>query len=412
MTSRLVPHDPMTRRLTLATLVNTFGNGLFMTTSALFFTRSVGLSVGQVGLGMTIAGGFGVAATVPAGHLADRWDPRKLFVVLALIEAAGMLSYSRVHSMATFLPAVCLVAVVDRASSTIRNTLIAVALPPDKRSSTRAYLRAVTNLGIGLGSAVAAIALQIDTRTAYLSLIILDAVTFALTAAVLARLPLIAKPEPVAHEDGARRLRALTDAPYLTITVLNAVLTVQYGMLEVGVPLWVAGHTHAPRVTVSIVFLLNTAMIVFLQVRTTRRIDTVLSAGRAAGRCGLLLGLACLVYALASGTSAGLAIVILVVAGIVQTFGEMLAAAAGWTLSYDLAAPDAPGAYQGVFSGGFAAGQMLAPLVVTVTAIHLGRPGWVILAVVFAAAGAAMAPAARWALRTRPGQPAAEPASP
>src|SRR5262249_9175237 len=144
VTSRLVPHDPMTRRLTLATLVNTFGNGLFMTTSALVFTRSVGLAVGQVGLGLTIAGCFGVAATVPAGHLADRWDPRKLFVVLALIEAAGLLSYSRVHSMATFLPAVCLVAVVDRASSTIRNTLIAVALPPPNRPSPPRSLRPLT----------------------------------------------------------------------------------------------------------------------------------------------------------------------------------------------------------------------------------------------------------------------------
>jgi len=85
----------------------------------------------------------------------------------------------------------------------------------------------------------------------------------------------------------------------------------------------------------------------------------------------------------------------------VQTFGEMLSAASGWTLSYDLAAPDAPGAYQGVFNGGFAAGQMLAPLVITVTAIHLGGIGWLILAAVFAATGAAMVPVSRWAVRTR-----------
>jgi hypothetical protein len=44
---------------------------------------------------------------------------------------------------------------------------------------------------------------------------------------------------------------------------------------------------------------------------------------------------------------------------------------------------------------------MLAPLVVTTTAIHLGRPGWLILAVVFAGAGAALVPASHWAIRTR-----------
>ena len=67
--------------------------------------------------------------------------------------------------------------------------------------------------------------------------------------------------------------------------------------------------------------------------------------------------------------------------------------------------PDAPGAYQGVFTSGFAAGQMLAPVVVTATAIHLGKPGWAILAAVFALTGIALVPAARWALRTRPSTP-------
>ena len=86
---RFVPDDALTRRLAMATLVNTFGNGLFMTISALFFTRSVGLSVTQVGLGLTIAGCFGVAAGVPAGHAADRFGARGLCVALVLIEAPG-----------------------------------------------------------------------------------------------------------------------------------------------------------------------------------------------------------------------------------------------------------------------------------------------------------------------------------
>jgi MFS family permease len=322
---RLVPTDPLVRRLALSTLVNRFGSGLFMTTSALFFTRSAGLSVGQVGIGLTIAGACGVAASIPAGHAADRWDPRKLVVVLALIEAAGMLSYVRVHSMATFLPAICLVAIVDQSGNAIRNTLIAVGLPLERRTPTRAYLRVVTNLAIGAGAAVAALALQADTRTAYLSVIIVDALTFVFAAALLVRLPLVASPE---KGNGGPPRRALTDLPYLTITVLCAVLTVQFGILEVGLPLWIAGHTSAPRVMVSVVFLLNTAMIVL---HATRRIDSVGAAGRAARRSGLLLGLACLVYAAAGGTAAWIAAVILIVGGVVQTFGEMISAAVGWT---------------------------------------------------------------------------------
>ena len=54
-TRRLLPSDPLARRLALATLVNRFGTGLFMTISALYFTRIVGLSVTQVGLGARLA---------------------------------------------------------------------------------------------------------------------------------------------------------------------------------------------------------------------------------------------------------------------------------------------------------------------------------------------------------------------
>lgn len=399
---RFVPDDALTRRLALATLVNTFGNGLFMTISALFFTRSVGLSVTQVGLGLTIAGCFGVAAGVPAGHAADRFGARGLCVALVLIEAVGMIAYTQVHSWATFLPAVCLVAFVDRANSAVRSTLIAIALPAEKRTPTRAFLRVVTNAGIGAGSAIGAIALQADTRNAYLVMISLDALTFVVTAALLATLPIAAHARPVPASPDAPRLRAITDRPYLAITVLNAILTLQFGMMEVGLPLWIAGHTRAPRLLVSAVLLINTVMIVALQVRSSRNVNTVPAAGRAARRSGLLLGAACLIYASAGGASVWFAATVIVVGGIVQTFGELTSAAAGWTLSYDLAAPDAPGAYQGVFTSGFAAGQMLAPVVVTATAIHFGKPGWAILAAVFALTGIALVPAARWALRTRP----------
>lgn len=394
----VVPSDPLVRRLTAATLVNTFGNGLFMTISALFFTRSVGLSVTQVGLGLTLAGGCGVVAGIPAGHLADRVDPRRLLVTLLLLEAAAMVTYTQVHAMATFVAAVCAVAVFDRSGSAVRNALIAIALPPERRTSARAFLRAVTNVGIGAGSAIAAVALQADTRAGYLTLIVLDALTFVGAAAVLARLPLPhASPRAKALAGGPRR-NALLDAPYLLITVLNGLTALQFGLLEVAVPLWVAGHTHAPRALVSVMFILNTVLIALFQVRASRGIDTVASAVRGFRRAGIMLAAACLFYAVASGAAAWLAATILVVGAVVHTGGELLSSAAGWTLSYDLAAPDAPGAYQGVFQSGFAAAQMIAPIVAA-TAIHLGRPGWVVLTGIFLLSGAAFGPATRWALR-------------
>jgi hypothetical protein len=63
----------------------------------------------------------------------------------------------------------------------------------------------------------------------------------------------------------------------------------------------------------------------------------------------------------------------------------------------------AAGEYQATFNAGTAAAQMLAPVLMASLLIGLGRLGWYVLAAIFLVAAAPTVPAARWALRTRPG---------
>ncbi|GAA4670573.1 hypothetical protein [Phytohabitans rumicis] len=62
-----------------------------------------------------------------------------------------------------------------------------------------------------------------------------------------------------------------------------------------------------------------------------------------------------------------------------HSLAEVLSEAGSWTLAFELADPDNAGAYQGVSQTGAALGSMLAPLVVTATAIDHGRGGWGVL---------------------------------
>ncbi|WP_305070406.1 MFS transporter [Micromonospora parastrephiae] len=71
-----LPPPGRLRTLSLATLANTVGTGLWVTGAALYLTRVVGLSPTEVGLGLTLAGLVGLTASVPLGGLADRRDPR------------------------------------------------------------------------------------------------------------------------------------------------------------------------------------------------------------------------------------------------------------------------------------------------------------------------------------------------
>jgi MFS family permease len=392
---RFVPDNPILRRLGFVTLVNTFGDGLFMTIGVLYFTRIVGLPVGEVGLGLTIAGGFGIAAGVVAGKAADRWAPKPLMITLLTAQALGMLVYPVISSLWLFLGMVSIVAFMDRSVSTVRSALTARVVSGAERVQGKAFQQAVGNFGIGAGSAVAAIALQADTRTAYVSLILVDAATFLVAALIIATIPMRygspAKPDP-----GAPPLRSpWRDRRYLTFIGLNSLIYLQFCLLEVGVPLWVVRQTNAPRYLVSVILIINTALVVLAQMRASRGMEDQQRAARGLRRSGFLLACACLAYACSHGLPAAPAALVLIVAAVVQTLGELLGSAAGFALSFELADPAAPGAYLGATSSGTSAALMLGPVVITSSVIRFGAPGWIVLAALFAVVGAVAVPALR-----------------
>ena len=397
--SRLLHPDPMVRRLARLTLVNCVGNGLSLAVAVLFFTRVLGLSAAQLGFGLTAAGLCGVAASIPAGRAADRWGVRRVLVLLVAVEAVGTAAYALVHGYAAFVALACVVAAADRGSSAVRNALYAEVLPADRRVAGRAYLRVVTNVGMCLGTALAAVALQIDTRTAYLTAILCDAASFAVAAALYARVPVPPRARAGAGRKAGGRNPALHNRPFLVVTALNAVLCLQFAVLEVGVPLWIVNETEAPRIVVAGTIVVNTVLVVALQVRATRGTERPGAAARVCGRGGLLLAGSSLVLGLAHGLPATAAAVVVLAGVALQALGEVFSQAGGWALGFDLADEDAHGAYQGVFSAGSSVAMMLGPALVSTAVIGYGLLGWAALGAVFAAAGLAMAPAVRWAQR-------------
>ncbi|AUY48704.1 MFS transporter [Streptomyces sp. CB01881] len=402
--ARLLHPDPMVRRLAGITLVNTIGSGLSMAVGVLFFTRVLGLSAAQLGLGLTVAGLCGVAASVPAGRAADRWGARPVLVTLVALNAVATAGYTLVHSYPAFLALACVVSAVDRGAAATRNALYAEVLPADRRVAGRAYLRVVTNIGICLGTAIGAIALQVDTRQAYLTAILADAASYAVVAVLFYRLAVPAAARKAAADGqptggGRKRNPALRDGPFLVVTVLNALLCLQFAMLEVGVPLWVVQHTDAPRITVAATMIVNTVLVIALQVRATRGTEERAGAARACGRAGVILAASCLVIALAHGLPATVAAVVVLAGVALQALGEVLAQAGGWALSYDLAGERDHGAYQGVYNAGSSAALMIGPAVVSTAVIGYGLIGWAALGALLAAAGLAVRPAVQWAGR-------------
>jgi MFS family permease len=381
------------RTFAAITLANTVGNGLLATTVVLYFTHVEGLGGGQVGLGLTIAGLFGLLVGVPVGHLADRRGPREVLVAILFCEAAAVAAYAVTRSFAAFLVVASLVITLNRAESAVRQGLIAQILAPERRVRGRAVLRSVTNVGFAVGSAIAAIAIAIDTQAAYDVLILGDALTYILAALMTTRLPHVAPQPP--QQDGPR-LIVLRDRPFLAVMGLIGIMTLHFSLLDVGIPLWV-GHTAAPRVTVAIVFILNCVLVALLSVPMARGSDTIGGAARAAAIAAVLLAASCVVFALAAGPSGAVAAAAIVItAGIVECFGEMAQAASSWGLGFGLAPEHAQGQYQGMVSTGFSLATMVGPLLMA-GIVAAGTAGWLLLGALFLAAGFATVPVTAWA---------------
>ncbi len=390
------------RTLTKSTFTNSIGNGLYYTVEVIFFTRSVGLAVHLVALGLGVAAMCGLAVSIPAGHLCDRRDPRLVSAAATVGDGIAMGLGALVHSFMPFLLLCVFAGIMAGTSSPARSVILGRFGQGEDRVRVRAYQRAVTNFGMSIGIALSGVGLALDTRAAYLVMVLGNAATFVVAAGYILRLPPL---PPQALPASGRREPAtvvLRDRRYLTAAVLNGLFEMHFIVQAVALPLWVIGHTAAPHWWVSVLLLINTAMVITLQVRLSRGTGSVPHAARTYRRAGLYLGVACVLYALTSGIGAIVACVVLVVAIASHTIGELLGSAASWGVGYGMAREDLMGQYQGAFALGRRLSRVIGPSLVTILAISEGRTGWLVLAAIFVVTGAAFTPLASSYARSSP----------
>ncbi|MGV9212482.1 MFS transporter [Micromonospora sp. RB23] len=396
-----LPPPGRLRTLSLATLANSVGAGLWLTGAALYLTRDVGLSAVQVGTGLSVAGLVGLTASVPLGALADRHDPRTLRAALQALQAVVGAAYLLVDSFPVFLVVAVLELLLVSGNLAVRAALVAAVAGPQRRVHAFATLRAVANLGIATGAGLAGFALAADTHRAYQLLVVGNAATYLVSAALLLRLPAY-PPTPRASTGAALRRRGpLRDGRFLVVSGSSAVLALHQTVLTLVVPLWAVTVVGAPPPVVSAVLLTNTLLTVLLAVRLSRGADTAVPAAAAMRRAGLILATAMLLYAITVALPTTAAVLLLLVATAVYTAGDLWHAAAGAGLAYNLAPTDDLGAYQG--ADGMLAGlaRAVAPALLTLLIIDGGAPGWLAVAGLFAAAGLGTPALTRRALTTR-----------
>ncbi|MGW7686193.1 MFS transporter [Kribbella sp. NPDC054772] len=402
MSSRLgqmLPPAGAPRDLAMAQLANSVGDGAFVVTSALFFTRVVGLSTAEVGLGLTVAWLIGFLAGVPLGNFADRRGARGTAVLLALTTASAVAAFLVVRSFAGFLIAAIVYACSQTGLTAARQALLAGLVQPAERTRIRAFLQSTVNAGLAVGALLGGVALRFDTEAAYLIVFGIDAVSFLVAAVLISRVPSIAIS---VRTQGEPRLAVLHDRPYAVLALLNAIMLLFMPLISLVGPLWIVTRTNAPSWVVASLMIVNTIGVTLFQVRVAKSVKDLRTASRSIRYAGLAMLAACGVFATtAINLSATITAGVLVVAAAFLTLGEMKLASGAWEISFGLAPADKQGQYQGFFGTGPAIARMLGPALLTTVILGWGPIGWLVVGALFLGTSCATGPAVRWAVRTR-----------
>jgi MFS family permease len=375
-----IPTDHARRVMSLSTLINTFGNGLFMTVEVIYFTLIVGLSPAKVALALSIAGGVALSVSVPAGHISDRFGPRNIASLAMVLEGLLMFALLSVHTYIPFLIVNIGMAVLGNISQTMRMATIAKLGEGEERVAIRAYQRAVTNFGISLGTVFAGIALAINTPLAYQFLLAGDALTFILAGYVFLKMPYF---EPTVERGEPITFQALRDMRFVGATALNAINSLHFVLQSVAIPLWVVRETTAPRWWVSVIMMVNTVAVMLFQVAASKGSGPVFAGAKLYRRASLAISVACILYSMSHGVGTITASAILILASAVHVYGELIGSAGSWSIGFGLADEKHQGQYQGVWSLSWGLGGTLGPAFVTLMAITLGQEGWFIMAAIF-----------------------------
>ncbi|WP_259316485.1 MFS transporter [Kitasatospora xanthocidica] len=370
------------RIMLLAQCVDRTGTGVWAAASVLYFTYVCGMDARQLGLLLGVGALAGIAGSPLAGRAAERVPVRWLLIGCHLLRLGAMGLLLVVDDFAALLPVVALICLAERAAKTLE-MLFATRVAGERRATYQALFRSVANAGYALGAGVAAIGLAVGTTAAYRVLILANGLSYVLAAVLVWRTREPSGRGLVAAKAGEAPAGAAAAAPspwrdrgYLRFVLLDMPLNLDDSVLNVGLPLWLVHHTGAPHAVVPVFLVLNTVLVVLLQLRVSAWAEGALGAAAAVRWYGVTVLGGCLLIALATGAGPVLASVALLAAAMLITLAELLRSVSSWELAVVLAPPGAQASYLGVAGMSQSVQKSVGPLLLTGVVMAAGPVGW------------------------------------
>ena len=370
--------------------MNAFGNGLVVPFLLIYLHNERGIGLGVAGLILATNAGVSLVAGPIAGALVDRVGGKAMLTAALGFLTLGFAAYAFVESPWQGFLASAVTGIGNGAFWPAQSTLLAGLITREQRSATFGMQRVVMNLGIGLGG----VAGGFIATESFRALFLLDALTFVAYAAVLTAFV----HEPVRREARAERTSTSDRASYRTVVrhkVFMALMVVNALYIGAGIaqleilPAFAKNEAGVSERGIGWLFLINTLVVVLLQLPTTRlaegrrRVPLLALIGVVSAAAWLLVPIGGL------WLSGGAAFALIAVAVSVFALGECLHGAVQPALIVDLADPRLIGRYMAISALSWQVGFTIGPATggVLLAASPLGL--WLAMAFVLIAAGAA-----------------------
>ncbi|MET9920752.1 MFS transporter [Streptomyces sp. NPDC006435] len=395
------------RIMLLALAVDRTGSGLWAASSVLYLTFVTQLSAQQIGVLLGTAGVAGIAGSPLAGRLAGRFAVRPLLIGCHLLRLVTLGLVLVCADFGALLPVIAVTYVGDRAAKTLE-MLFATRTAGERRAAYQALSRSAANAGYGVGAGIAAIGLAVGTTDAYRALILGNALSFVVAAVLVWRtdesrertveVTRSGAPAPAADDghaapavgghavpaDGgreapARRTGPWRDRGYLGFVLLDVPMNLDDSILAVGLPLWLVERTSAPHALVPAFLVINTVLVVVLQLSVSKRAEGPRRATRAVLLYGVLTFVCCGCLAAAALVGTWAAAALLLAAALLVTLAELMRSVSSWELAVLLAPEDARAAYLGAAGMSQSVQKSAGPPLLTGAVMAAGPVGWLVL---------------------------------
>lgn len=339
---------------------------------ALYLHRTLGYSVEDAGLALTVYG-IGAFTTAPfAGRVSDYIGARHVMIGSLFLSGMMLLVFVLAQSFGMILVLAFVLAVISEAFRPASLASIADLVAPEQRKTAFSVNRLAINLGMSIGPAVGGFLIIFS----YPLLFIVDGSTAIAAGLVL----LLAPWHPVGqdHRGHAEQTGKSTGIPfdeppssiwkdhrlhYFLLAIIPVVVV--FFQHNSSMPLFLVGDLHLAESTYGLLFTINTGLIILLEVplniamahwphRRALSLGAFLS-GLGFGAMGLVTGVT------------GVALTVMI-----WSFGEMILLPAASNYMADIASPERRGMYMGLFQMTFSLSLALSGWAGTSMLEHFG----------------------------------------